>query len=301
MELSQANGRLVAVGGAEDREGECRILKEFLRLAKGPKARIVVMTVATDEPEKSGGEVVAVFRRLGVDQVVAVDVSTREDANDEESLKKIEEATGLYFTGGDQLHVTSLLGGTPMHQLIHRRYEKGMVVGGTSAGAAMMSNTMIIGGGGETNPRVEGVQMAPGLDLIIGAIIDTHFSQRGRYGRLMTAIAHNPQDVGFGLDEDTAMVIDKTEFRVVGAGAVTVIDAGSMSYTNLPYAEQQQGLALFDVKVHVLSDGCRFDLAARRPVEGNEKPKKKGKAANNDNGANGGGKARNKRNNKGES
>ncbi|HEV2761523.1 MAG TPA: cyanophycinase [Pyrinomonadaceae bacterium] len=292
MELSQASGKLVAVGGAEDREGDCLILKEFLRLAKGPRARVVVMTVATDEPEKARGEWAAVFKRLGVDQYEVVDVSTREHANDEEALKKIEWATGLYFTGGDQLHVTSLLGGTPMHKLIFERYNKGLVVGGTSAGAAMMSNTMILGGDSETNPRVEGVQMAPGLDLLIGAIVDTHFSQRGRHGRLLTAVAHNPQDIGFGIDEDTAMLVDKTELRVVGAGAVTVFDAGAMTYTNLPYAEKEQGLALFDVKVHVLSDGCRFDLAARRPVDADEKPKG-GKSSNN-------GKQKNKRNQKGE-
>ena len=291
MELSQANGKLVAVGGAEDRERDCRILKEFLRLAKGPKARVVVMTVATDEPEEARDEWAAVFKRLGVDEYEVLDVSTREHANDEEALKKIEWATGLYFTGGDQLHVTSLLGGTPMHKLIYERYGKGLVVGGTSAGAAMMSNTMILGGDHETNPRVEGVQMAPGLDLLIGAIIDTHFSQRGRHGRLLTAVAHNPQDIGFGIDEDTAMIVDKTEFRVVGAGAVTVFDAGAMTYTNLPYAEKKQGLALFDVKVHVLSDGCRFDLSERRPVDAEQKPKKS-KSSNN-------GKAVNKGNHKG--
>jgi len=291
MELSQARGKLFAVGGAEDKEKDCRVLKEFLRVAKGARARVVVMTVATDEPAKSGGELVSVFKRLGVDGVEVVDVSAREDADSEEALEKIKQATGLYFTGGDQLHITSLLGGTQMHRLIQQRFERGLVVGGTSAGAAMMSNTMIIGGDSDNNPRFEGVQMAPGLDLFLGCIVDTHFSQRGRHGRLLTAVAHYPQELGLGIDENTAMVVDKTEFRVVGEGAVTVIDASEMTYTNVPYVEKRQGLSLFNVKLHVLAEGARFDLAAREPI-GEDQPAKTGKVSE----SNG---TKNKRNRKG--
>jgi cyanophycinase len=266
MKLSEARGTLVVVGGGEDKEGDCRILKEFIRLAKGARARVVVMTVATNKPTEVGREYKAVFRRLGVDDTEVVDVSSREDAALPDALEKIGRATALYFTGGDQLHITSLMGGTEMQKLIHERYEQGLVVGGTSAGAAMMSNSMILGGGGEENPRAEAVKIGPGMDLLIGAMIDTHFSQRGRHGRLLTAIAHYPQDLGLGIDEDTALVVDKTEFEVIGAGAVTVIDGGAMTYTNLPYVEECKGLALYGVSVHVLPAGHRFDLANRRPI-----------------------------------
>ncbi|HEX8282430.1 MAG TPA: cyanophycinase [Pyrinomonadaceae bacterium] len=283
MGLIEARGRLVAVGGAEDKEGDCVILKEFVRLAKGAKARVVVMTVATDHPAEVGREYKNVFRRLGVDDTEVVDVSAREDASAPGALEQIRRATALYFTGGDQLHITSLMGGTEMQKLIHERHEKGLVIGGTSAGAAMMSNSMIIGGGGEENPRVEAVRIGPGMDLLVGAMIDTHFSQRGRHGRLLTAVAHYPQDLGLGIDENTALVVNKTEFEVIGAGAVTVIDAGAMSYTNLPYADECEGLALYGVGVHVLPAGYKFDLAGRAPVvPADKETPKKDRAANSD-------------------
>ena len=284
MGLSEARGRLVAVGGAEDKEGDCAILQEFVRLAKGARARVVVMTVATDHPEEVGREYRNVFRRLGVDDTEVVDVSAREDAGAPEALEKIGQATALYFTGGDQLHITALMGGTKMQKLIHERHAKGMVIGGTSAGATMMSHSMIIGGGSEENPRVEAVRIGPGMDLLVGAMIDTHFSQRGRYGRLLTAVAHDPQDLGLGIDENTALVVNKTEFEVVGEGAVTVIDAGAMSYTNLPYAEECGGLALYGVTIHVLPAGYKFDLANRTPLvpDDDEEAPKKGRASNSD-------------------
>jgi cyanophycinase len=283
MELSEARGKLFVIGGGEDKEGEREILKEFTRHARGARARIVVMTVATDHPEEVGREYKNVFRQLGVDEVETVDVSSREDAADEEALAKIKKATALFFTGGDQLHITSLLGGTEMQKLITKRFEHGLLIGGTSAGAAMMSNSMIIGGGGEDNPRVEAVKIGPGMDLLVGAMIDTHFSQRGRHGRLLTAVAHYPQDLGLGIDENTALIVDATEFEVIGEGAVTVFDAGAMSYTNLPYVEECGCLALYEVSVHVLPAGHKFDLANRKPIipetENGERVKKKSKTS----------------------
>lgn len=266
MNLTEARGKLVIVGGAEDREDDCLILKEFTRLAKGAKARVVIMTAATDKPKEAGKDYTRVFKRLGVDDVQVVDVSQRDDALSKTSLEAIEKATGLYFTGGDQLHITSLMGGTPMQKVIHERYEKGLVIGGTSAGAAMMGNSMIIGGGGEQNPRLGVVEIGPGMDLLSGAIIDTHFSHRGRHGRLLAAVAHYPQDLGLGVDEDTAMIVNQSQFEVIGSGAVTVIDAGTMTYTNLPYIGRDEGLALYGVQLHVLPAGQRFDLTERQPI-----------------------------------
>lgn len=266
MKQSAARGRLVIIGGGEDKEDDRLILKEFVRLAKGAKARVVVMTVATNKPAEVGREYKTVFRGLGVDDTEVVDVSTREEAARPDALEKIGQATALYFTGGDQLHITSLMGGTPMQKLIDERHERGLLIGGTSAGAAMMSNSMILGGGGEENPRAEAVRIGPGMDLLAGTIIDTHFSQRGRHGRLLTAVAHYPQDLGLGIDEDTALLVDKNEFEVIGEGAVTVIDGGAMTYTNLPYVKECGGLALYGVTLHVLTAGHKFDLANRQPI-----------------------------------
>jgi cyanophycinase len=266
MELSKARGRLVVIGGGEDKEDDCGILKEFLRLARGARARIVVMTVATDKPEELGGEYVKAFKRLGVDEVKVVDVSSREDTKDEKSLKLIGEATGIFFTGGDQLHITTLLGGTKMHKLLHERFEKGIVLGGTSAGAAMMSNSMFIRGKSDDTPRFGGMEIGPGMDFLIGAVIDTHFSQRGRIGRLLTAVAHYPQDIGLGIDENTAMIVEGAEFEVIGEGAVTVVDAGDITYTNLPNISDDDALGLYNVKLHVLPAKHRFDLGNRCPI-----------------------------------
>lgn len=266
MELTKAHGRLMAIGGAEDREGEARILKKLVELAGGKNAHIVIMTVATNHPRKTGNEMKKVFQRLGAKNVETLDVSERQDADSDKHLEAVEKATGLYFTGGDQIHITSLLGGTRLQKIIHERYEKDLIVAGTSAGAAMMSNSMILNGDGEENPRLRGVEIGPGMDLIIGAMIDTHFSQRGRHGRLLSAVAHYPQDLGLGVDENTAMIINKNEFEVIGEGAVTVIDGGAMTFTNAPDIGKDDNLALADVKIHVLPEGYKFNLHDRRVI-----------------------------------
>lgn len=279
MKLTEARGILMAIGGAEERTPESPILKEFVRLAGGKRANIVVMTVATDSPEEVGAEYIEVFEKIGVKSVQAVDVSSRADAIAEENIKAVREASGLFFTGGDQLHITSLIGGTELQKAIHEIYEKGVIIGGTSAGAAMMSNSMILQGDGEEAPKLGAVEMGPGMDLIVGCMIDTHFSQRGRHGRLLTAVAHYPQDMGIGLDENTAMIVDKGEMRVMGTGAVTIIDAGGMTYANTPYVEKGQNLALADVRVHVVCEGEKFNLFERQmiiPKEAQHRAKRAG-------------------------
>ena len=266
MQLTEARGRLIAIGGAEDRDGKMVILKRFVELAGGKQAQIVVMTAATNNPEEVGKEMTAVFKRLDAKNVKVIDVSSRADAMEKKSIEAIEKATALFFTGGDQLHITSLIGGTEMQKIIHERYEAGMLVGGTSAGAAMMSNSMILTGYSKVNPRLRCVEIGPGMDLIVGAIIDTHFSQRGRHGRLLAAVAHYPQDLGVGIDENTAIIVNKNKFEVIGEGAVTVIDGGAMTYTNAPYTDEGKGLALANVKIHVLPEGHEFNLSERRLI-----------------------------------
>lgn len=284
MKLTEARGLLMAIGGAEDRTPESPILKEFVRLAGGKRANVVVMTVATDSPEEVGAEYIEVFEKIGVKSVQVVDVANRADAAAEENLNAVREASGLFFTGGDQLHITSLMGGTELQKIVHELYEKNVVIGGTSAGAAMMSNSMILSGDAEEAPKLGGVEIGPGMDLIVGCMIDTHFSQRGRHGRLLTAVAHYPQDMGIGLDENTAMIVDKGEMRVMGTGSVTIIDAGGMTYANTPYVEKGQNLALADVRVHVLCEGEKFNLFERQmiiPKEAQHKAKRAGANENN--------------------
>jgi cyanophycinase len=263
MELTRAYGKLIAIGGAEDREGEMRILEKFVELSGGASAKILILTVATDYPEESAKEMTKAFKRLKAKTVKAYDVSTREDAQSKRGIKLVSEATGLYFTGGDQIHITSLMGGSDLQKIMHERYEKDLVIAGTSAGAAMMGNSMILSGAGDENPRLRGVELGPGMDLIIGAIIDTHFSQRGRHGRLLAAVAHYPQDLGIGIDENTAMIVNKDHFEVMGEGAVTVIDGSDMVFTSAPDVGTGASLALSNVKVHVLPEGYKFSLKDR--------------------------------------
>jgi cyanophycinase len=266
MRLAKPRGLLFIIGGGEDKEGDCTILAEFVRMAGGDRARVVVMTAATDLPLKLGMEYARVFRRLGAQSVTIVDVSTREDAGKPESLAALEQATGIFFTGGDQLHVTSLIGGSAMDQLLHELYTKGVVIAGTSAGAAMMSGSMFVRGPSEENPRLENLQLGPGAEFLMGAVIDTHFSQRGRHGRLISAVAHYPHALGLGIDEDTALVAKDGIFEVIGSGAVTVIDAGELTYTNVPDLREDEGLALFNIKLHILTAGHRFNMHERQPI-----------------------------------
>lgn len=259
-------GQLVIIGGAEDKQGECTILRHFVRLAGGPNARIVVMTVATELPLEVGAEYVELFDRLGVEDVRTFDVNCRESANATSAVKAIEKATGVFFTGGDQVRITNLLGGTKMDTALHERHEAGLVLAGTSAGASMMSNTMIIEGVPETNPRIGIVEMGPGMEFIPGVVIDQHFAQRGRLGRLLSAVAQFPHHLGVGIDENTAMVVDDASFEVIGAGAVTVIDANALKYSNLAGLRNNDDLALCGVILHILPAGYRFDLKNRTPV-----------------------------------
>ncbi|WP_439631421.1 cyanophycinase [Gemmata sp.] len=259
-------GPLVLIGGAEDRTGEARVLWEFVRLAGGAKGRLVVVTVASEEPVESGLAYLTAFRRLGVKDVHQLDVPDRAHATAPPAAAHLDAATGVFFTGGDQLRITNLLGGTPLDAALHRRRAEGVVIGGTSAGAAMMSGTMIVGGANEGAPRAGAVEVGPGMDLLRGVMVDQHFTRRGRTGRLLAALARYPHLLGVGIDEDTALIADGAEFRVVGSGAVTVLDLGTALASNALELTAGQHLGICDVRMHVLPEGYRFRLTDRTPL-----------------------------------
>lgn len=266
MNLTESVGKLIIIGGAEDKEKDCRILQEFIAMSGNGESHIVVMTVATDSPEEVGEEYLDVFKKLGAKNVETVDVASRAEASDAKRIETLQKATGVFFTGGDQLHITTLIGGTEMQATLRQMYKDKVLIAGTSAGAAMMGNSMIVSGDSDDSPKQGAVEMAPGMDFILGSIIDTHFSQRGRHGRLLTAIAHYPQELGIGIDEDTALVVKGSKFSVIGSGTVTVFDGSAMTYTNLPYVKEKENLSLVDVKIHVLSEGIKFNLPERQPI-----------------------------------
>lgn len=267
MVSSGTRGQLVIIGGAEDKEGDCKVLREFVRRAGGTKARIVVMTVATELPREVGENYIKVFERLGAEDIRIIDTVTREDATSSTHLEAIKKATGVFFTGGDQARITSILKGTELDAAIHKRYEEeGVVVGGTSAGAAMMPDMMIVEGASETNPRVDVVQMGPGMGFLPGVVIDQHFLQRGRLGRLISALAQQPAVLGFGIDEDTAVIVNGKEFEVVGSGAVTVVDESEATHSNVGEILKDEALAVCGARLHILPQGYRFNLETRKSI-----------------------------------
>jgi cyanophycinase len=275
MRTAATPGPLVIIGGAEDKKGTCGILRELVRLAGAAKARIVVLTVASEAPTEVGELYREVFQRLGARQVQVLDVRQRDQANDPALLEAIEKATAVFFTGGEQMRITNLLGGTPADRMLRHRHEQGMVLGGTSAGAAMMSGTMIVQGLSEATPRVGNVKIGPGMEFLHGVMIDQHFGQRGRSGRLLTALAQYPHQLGIGIDENTALVVRGDEFEVIGCGAVTVFDAGDATYNDVLERQESQHVALCNVKLHVLTAGLRFNLVDRTPILPDQHPEAK--------------------------
>lgn len=261
-------GQLVIIGGAEDKENDCKVLREFIRQSGGRQAHIVVMTVATDLPDEVGRNYQEVFERLGVKEVWIMDTAAREDADRPEALEALAWATGVYFTGGDQARITRCLKGTEFDRFIHERYIQGLVIGGTSAGAAMMPEMMIVKGDSETNPRVEVVEMDHGMGFLPGVVLDQHFAQRGRLGRLLSALAQQPVVLGLGIDENTAIVVNGDIFEVIGEGAVTIVDVTNMTHSNLYRLLPDEALALCEAKLHILPHGYRFNLKTCQPIFG---------------------------------
>lgn len=264
--MRNGTSKLIAVGGGEMRETK-EVLEQLTKYLKGRSdPRITVMTVATSDGEGAASKYNALFRSIGIRHVDVVDISQREEAFAGSALKKIDSADAIFFTGGDQLNITSLMGGTPLHKRVYERLREGVLIIGTSAGAAMMSSSMIVSGKSDSPPTVGGVEIAPGMDMIPDTIIDSHFSQRGRHGRLLTAIAHYPQVLGIGIDERTAIMTQNGKFTVIGEGTVTVMDGSQMRHTDLPYRKADENVGMFGVTVHVLPSGYSFDVKERRPI-----------------------------------
>lgn len=257
------SGQLLIIGGSEDKKGECTILREFVRRAGGRDARIAVMTVATSLPGELGSDYRYLFEKLGADLVDIVDTERREDASYSRNIEVIKNATGVFFTGGDQARITDILKDSEIDDLLHQKFAQGLVIAGTSAGAAMMSDMMIVEGEGETNPCLNTVTLEPGMGFLPGVVIDQHFSQRGRLGRFISALLQQPAVLGFGIDEDTAIAVTGDDIEVIGKGAVTIIDIASISHTNLDESLHDEALAVCGAKLHILSHGYRFSLKQR--------------------------------------
>jgi cyanophycinase len=264
--MERADRTLIIIGGKEDRSADKVILGEVARRIGSGK--LVVSTVAIpSDPDGLFEEYEKAFRALGVKHLYKLEINDREEATSESKLRILDDATGVFFTGGDQMKITSQIGDTLIFRRLKEIYEEGGLIAGTSAGAAVMSETMLVTGGDEDSHVIGGsLRMAPGLGLIGDVIIDQHFMERGRLGRLLGAVAQNPKNLGIGIDEQTAIVVERGNgFYVLGSGAVYVIDGSEVTYSNIAEEDLNKTLSIYNVRMHMLSQGDRFDLMARRP------------------------------------
>jgi cyanophycinase len=255
----------MAIGGAEDKVRERLILRRFVAESGGVAARIVVLATASEVPE-TGERYSELFAGMGAGAVDVLRIRNREDAIEagREVYDVVEGATGFFMTGGSQLRISSALGGTALAAALRRRQSEGMVVAGTSAGAAVLSRHMISMGESGGTPRRRLVQMAQGLGFTPDLVVDQHFRRRDRLGRLLTALSYNPEPLGVGVDEDTAAMIDADGvLTVLGSGAVTVVDASALRFTDSHAVQRGQPVAMLGLKVDFLTSGCRYDVRRR--------------------------------------
>lgn len=268
IEGDATRGYIVPIGGAEDKDGAAQILRKFLDVSGGAGSRIVIIPTAS-KLEDTGRRYEKLFKKLGADEAKALPLSSRDDAAKREWLEYIEAANGIFVTGGNQLRLSTILGGTPIAQAIRRANARGVAVGGTSAGAAILSEHMIAFGAEGHSPHAGAVALVPGFGLTNRILIDQHFRQRDRLGRLLTALAYNPFAVGIGLDEDTAAFIDhERKLTVVGSGALTIVDASELTHSSIAEAKEGHPVCMTNVRLHVLIEGGTFDLETRRAAPG---------------------------------
>jgi cyanophycinase len=263
-----ARGWIVPIGGAEAKEGQRPILERVLHLAGGRDARIGVIPTASQLSD-TGPRYEALFRELGAAEAVVMDFDTRRDCEEPGRLDELRECTGVFLTGGNQLRLSTLLGGTSVSRLLRTMNAAGAVVAGTSAGAAFLSEHMIAFGNEGASPMAGGVTLAPGLGLTNRIVVDQHFRQRDRLGRLLSALAYNPFAIGLGLDEDTAAFIGPDEtVEVEGSGAVTVIDVSGLTFSSMDRVSEHEAISLLGIKMHILTRGATFNLHTRAASAG---------------------------------
>ena len=261
-------GHRLVIGGAEDKYNERRILKKFLALAGGEKAEVLIIPVASDFPEFAADVYTQAFRNLGASPRV-LRATSRQDVFLAAPEELLDGVTGVFMTGGDQMRLVSLLGGTKfadnLRQLVRNT---NIVLAGTSAGAAGMSTSMIVRGESTSHPHKNSVRLSPGLGFLKNIIIDQHFTERGRISRLITAVSYNPYNLGIGIDENTAIILDgKGKLEVYGAGSATVVDGSQITYNEIAEVDEFQPFSVCGVQLHVLRDGLIYDYLDRHPLQ----------------------------------
>jgi cyanophycinase len=270
-------GQLVIIGGAEDKLRHRTILTRFISLAGGPEARILIISTASSLGEEATDLYASLFRALGAAEVVSLRPLLREEANSLRAAELVRDATAVFLTGGNQLRLSSVVGGTRLGRAVAERHRHGLVVAGTSAGASAMASHMVAFGAGGATPKQRMTQMSAGLGLLPGVVIDQHFEQRNRIGRLLALVALSPGLLGIGIDEDTAAVVGPSGvLEVIGKGSVTILDPARLQ-TDAYEAKRYRPIMVSGVILHSLPSGYRFDLRRRqlratlRPVDATDR------------------------------
>ena len=262
---TKAAGALIAIGGAEDRTARSSILRRVLSYVSRDDCEVALITAASSVPEDVFAEYDKAFRELGASAVHHLDIRTREDARDAQKLALLDRCGLIFMSGGDQLRLTNLLGGSPMLERMRGRRDEGVVVAGTSAGAAAMSATMIYNGAAADALRKGAVKMSAGLALVEGVVIDSHFLERGRFTRLMEVGATNPEYVGVGIGEDAAVIVHPGPvLEAVGNGHIIVVDSNELGRSNVADLEDGEPVALEHVVMHALTSGYGYDVRSRK-------------------------------------
>jgi cyanophycinase len=261
--VEPARGFIVPVGGAEEKIGDVAILRRFAALCGGGGCRVAIIPTAS-ELSDTGRRYEELFHSLGVEQATSLPIASRADCERREWLDLLDQVDGVFLTGGNQLRLSTMIGGTEVAKALRRRNAEGMHVAGTSAGAAFLCEHMIAFGREGASPRAKIVTLAPGLGLTNKVIIDQHFRQRDRLGRLLTALAYNPFAIGIGLDENTAAFIAPDDaFEVVGGGALTIVDPSELEFSSMAKVRKNDPVCLIGLRLHVLDHGSTFNIRTR--------------------------------------
>lgn len=264
-------GHLLVIGGAEDKYNERRILRKFLELTgkDGGETQILIVPVSSDFPEFAADIYVQAFRRLGIAHPRVLRATSRQDVFDADADALLDGVDGVFITGGDQMRLVSILGGTNFAQALRSKVtETNVVLAGTSAGAAGMSTSMIVRGDATPHPHKNSVRLSPGLGFLKNIIIDQHFTERGRISRLITAVSYNPYNLGIGIDENTAIILDNEGvLEVFGAGTVTIVDGSQITYNEIAEVGDFDSFSVCGVQLHILGNGLIYDYFGRTPIQ----------------------------------
>lgn len=262
-------GHLLVIGGAEDKYNERRILRKFLDLAGGSDAEILIVPVASDFPEFAADVYTQAFRNLGIANPRTLKAVSRQDVIQADPDELLSGVTGVFITGGDQMRLVSTLGGTDFAAKLRKLVrETPIVLAGTSAGAAGMSTSMIVRGEAASHPKKDSVRLSPGLGFVKNIIIDQHFTERGRISRLITAVSYNPYNLGIGIDENTAIILDgKGVLEVFGSGSATIVDGSQITYNEIAEVDEHDAFSVCGVQLHVLGDGLVYQYLERHPLQ----------------------------------